>query len=194
MPLGLSTWVDPRNHVLHGVETPNPHVKQQYWGWNGVAHCTVYRVSAVICAKTDELTEMLFEIWTLVCPRKHAFDGVHIGTTWQIKLNHPCGRAVCQITLNTRFNRRFRCGSGQTSCIVCWQYITPQQAIMTSASPTFWLRQNTGKGLMFSTSPTFFSLFQPLNEGLQLSKKDRLSFTVVEPLQNCILTQHVGCR
>ena len=91
-------------------------------------------VSAVICAKMDEPTEMPFGIWTLVGPRKHALDGVHIGTTWQIKLNHPCGSdmAVCQITLNTCFNRRFRCGSGQTSCIVCWWYITPQQAIMTS--------------------------------------------------------------
>ena len=34
------------------------------------------------CAKMAEPIEMPFGMWTLVGPRKHVFDGMHIGTTW----------------------------------------------------------------------------------------------------------------
>jgi len=34
-----------------------------------------YRDTAVNCAKTAEPIEMPFGLWTLVCPRKHVFDG-----------------------------------------------------------------------------------------------------------------------
>jgi len=36
-----------------------------------------------------ELIEMSFVLWTLVGPRKHVLDGVHIGASWQIRLNCP---------------------------------------------------------------------------------------------------------
>jgi len=38
--------------------------------------------SAMRCAKTAELIEMLFRIWTRVGPRTRVLDGVHIGATW----------------------------------------------------------------------------------------------------------------
>jgi len=41
-----------------------------------------------------ELNEMPFGMWTRVGPRKHVFDGLHIGTTWQIRLNRPCAVAM----------------------------------------------------------------------------------------------------
>ena len=47
---------------------------------------------------------MLFGLWTRMGPRKHVFDGVHIGAIWQIRLNHPRAavmRYFCQITLTT---------------------------------------------------------------------------------------------
>jgi len=47
---------------------------------------------------------MPFRFWTWVGPRKHVFDGMHIGATWRIRLNHPCAAVMhplCQITLTT---------------------------------------------------------------------------------------------
>ena len=41
--------------------------------------------------KTAEPIEMLFGMWIRVGPRKRAFDGVHIGATWRIRLSGPCG-------------------------------------------------------------------------------------------------------
>ena len=38
--------------------------------------------------------EMPFELRTQVDPMKHILDGVHIGATWQIWLNHACA-ALC---------------------------------------------------------------------------------------------------
>jgi len=40
--------------------------------------------------QTVEPIEMPFGKWTQVGPRKHVLDGVHIGATWQIRLNRPC--------------------------------------------------------------------------------------------------------
>ena len=58
----------------------------------------------MICAKVAEAVEMLFGVWTHMGPRKHLLDGVYIGATWRIRLNHPCEVAMqpfCQITLTT---------------------------------------------------------------------------------------------
>ena len=46
------------------------------------------------CAKTAETIKMLFGMWTRMGSRKHVLDGVHIDTTWRIRLNHPCVAAV----------------------------------------------------------------------------------------------------
>jgi len=42
------------------------------------------------CGKTAEPVEMLFGMWTCVGLWKHALDWVHIGATWQMRLNRPC--------------------------------------------------------------------------------------------------------
>ena len=51
-------------------------------------------LSVMTCAKTTELIEMPIWMWTWVGPRKHALDGVHIGTTRQIRLNRPRAAAM----------------------------------------------------------------------------------------------------
>ena len=56
------------------------------------------------CAKMTEQIEMPFGLWTQVDPKKNVLDGVHIGATWRIRLNHPCAAAMrpfCQIALTT---------------------------------------------------------------------------------------------
>jgi len=67
------------------------------------------RYCAVTCAKMAEWIEMPFGLWTLVGQRKHTriLGGVHIGTIWQILLNHPCAAAMrhfCQISLTTCYS------------------------------------------------------------------------------------------
>jgi len=71
------------------------------------------------CAKTAEPVEMLFGMWTCVGLSKHALDGVHIGATWQIRLNRQCVvalRPFCQITVTT-FHSSFTIGLGSRSII-----------------------------------------------------------------------------
>jgi len=56
------------------------------------------------CAKMAEPIEMPLWMMSEVNSRKHVLDRVHIGATWQIRLNHPCVAAMqpfCQITLTT---------------------------------------------------------------------------------------------
>jgi len=45
-------------------------------------------------AKSTELIEMQFGLWTRVRPSKHVLDGVHNGATWQIRLNYTCAAAM----------------------------------------------------------------------------------------------------
>jgi len=45
-------------------------------------------------AKRAELIEMPFGTWTWVGRRKHVLDEVHIGETWQIRLNRPCSAVM----------------------------------------------------------------------------------------------------
>jgi len=42
--------------------------------WGKGAHYEVYGLSAVSCAKTAELIEMLFGLWTRVDPKKCVLD------------------------------------------------------------------------------------------------------------------------
>ena len=51
-------------------------------------------VTIVSPAKTAEPIEMPFGLWTRVGPRNHVLDGVHIGATWQIRLNRPRAEAM----------------------------------------------------------------------------------------------------
>jgi len=94
----------PRNHVLHeGSGLPT---RMGNFEGKRVAHCNVWRLSAVRCAKTAEPVEMPFGISIRVDPRKHLLrvDGVHIGATWRIRLTRPRPadvRLFCQITLTT---------------------------------------------------------------------------------------------
>jgi len=55
-PFGLRTRVDPGNHVLD--EGQDPHRKGR------PTPIVKYRNTAVICAKTAELIEMLFGFWS----------------------------------------------------------------------------------------------------------------------------------
>jgi len=47
-----------------------------------------------LCAKTAELIEMPFVLWTLAGPRKHVLGEVHTDATWQTPLNRPCAAAM----------------------------------------------------------------------------------------------------
>jgi len=49
------------------------------------------------CAKTAELIEMPFGLWTLAGPRKHVLGEVHTDATWQTPLNRPCAAAMRSI-------------------------------------------------------------------------------------------------
>jgi len=51
-----------------------------------------------------ESIELPFRMWNQMGPRKHIFDGMDIGATWQIQLNRQYAAAMrpfCQITLIT---------------------------------------------------------------------------------------------
>jgi len=44
--------------------------------------------------KTAEPIEMSFGMWIRVGARKHVLDGVRIGATWRIRLNHPYAAVI----------------------------------------------------------------------------------------------------
>jgi len=56
--------------VLDGVQIPTG---RGNFGDRG-AHCKVWGLSAMSCAKTAELIDLPFGLWTLVDQRKHAFN------------------------------------------------------------------------------------------------------------------------
>ena len=72
---GLWTPVGPRNHVLDGG--PDLPCTRAILRGIGMTRCKVYEPSAMSCAKTAELIEMPFGVWTQMGPRKHVV--VHIG-------------------------------------------------------------------------------------------------------------------
>jgi len=45
--------------------------------------------------KMTELIDMPFDMLSRVSPRNHVLDGVHIGATWQIRLNCLCATSTC---------------------------------------------------------------------------------------------------
>ena len=67
----------------------------------GAVHRKVYGHSTVSYAKTAELIEMPFGMWTLAGPRKHVLDGcTYTGATRRIRLDSPCAAAMrpfCQM-------------------------------------------------------------------------------------------------
>ena len=73
MPFGLRTRVGPRNRVLDGV--PDAPMEWVMLMGERASHCKVYRHSAVICAKTTEPIEVLFELWAGMGCRNRALDG-----------------------------------------------------------------------------------------------------------------------
>jgi len=58
--------------VLHGAQIP--HGKGKFWGKG--APIVQYRLSAVTCAKSAELIDLPFRLWTLVGRRKHKFNRI----------------------------------------------------------------------------------------------------------------------
>ena len=71
---------------------------------DGVVWSVSRSVTIMSPAKIAESIEMLFRLWTLEGPRKHALCGVHTSATWRIPLNRPCLAAMrpfCQNALAT---------------------------------------------------------------------------------------------
>ena len=58
------------------------YVDAAYCYIDGVAWSVGLSITIVGPAKTAEPLQMSFEMWTRVGLRKHALDGMHIGTTW----------------------------------------------------------------------------------------------------------------
>jgi len=90
MSFGLSARTGPGNHDLDGVQIPP---------WEGTilrergAHCKIWGLSAVSCAKTAEPIDLMFGLRTQVGRRKQKFNmGGHIGATWRIR--SVCGGDV----------------------------------------------------------------------------------------------------
>ena len=78
---------------------------------DGITWSVCWSVAITSPPKTAEPIQPIemFRISTLVDPRKHVLDGVHIGAAWRIRLNRPCAAAMrpfCQITLATCFSFR----------------------------------------------------------------------------------------
>jgi len=100
IPFGMVSGVGPRKHVLDGVQIP---VWKGNFRGKGSTHCKIQGPSATSCAKMAEMIEMPFGVCTRVGPR-NMLDGVQVGATWRMRLNHPCAAAMrpfCQITLTT---------------------------------------------------------------------------------------------
>ena len=62
MPFGLRTQAVPRNYLLHGG--PDSSMGRDNFEGETGAHCKVWGLSAVTCAKTAELIDLSFGLWT----------------------------------------------------------------------------------------------------------------------------------
>jgi len=107
--LGNTTWSVCRSicHFRKPCKTAEP-IEMPFGVWSGLGwarkmgnfeeegatRCKVSKLSAVNCAKTAEPIEMPFGVSTRVGRRKQVVDGVCIGATWRIRLNHPCAAAM----------------------------------------------------------------------------------------------------
>jgi len=114
MPFGLSARSGSRNHELDGG--PDRPQKGAILG-ERVAHCEVYRLSAMSCTEMAELIDLPFRLWTRVGWRKHKFNCIcqvapmcppiwahwhHLANTTTGKPSICGGDAVlCQITFTT---------------------------------------------------------------------------------------------
>jgi len=70
MPFGLQTRVGPRNDVLDGVQIPVR--RGNFEGGEGAAHCKIYGLSAVSCAKSAERIQMSFGMLSEWCGPREA--------------------------------------------------------------------------------------------------------------------------
>jgi len=80
MSFGMLSQVDPRNHVLDGIQIPTE--MGNFEGKGMPRHAR--RHSDVSCAKTAELIEMPFGLWSRVELKKHGLEGCR----------SPCERAI----------------------------------------------------------------------------------------------------
>jgi len=85
------TRVGSRNHVLDGVQ-----ISMRKATLRGKDRPLVKYGDLLPSAvqKTAEAIEVPFGVWTRMGRRKHVLDGVHIGTTSQMRLNSPCAVAM----------------------------------------------------------------------------------------------------
>jgi len=103
MPFGL--WARIGQGITNSIGVQIPHGKGNFFGERG-AHCKVYGVSAVSCAKKllnrsichlgcglwwaeESTSSIVFARW-----RQCALVRGHIGDIWRIRLNHPSAAAM----------------------------------------------------------------------------------------------------
>jgi len=73
MLFGMLSRVDPRNHVLDGVQIT--HGKGQFWGEGHAPTCLPSDDTLTWAARTAELIEMPFGLWAQVGSRNHVLNG-----------------------------------------------------------------------------------------------------------------------
>jgi len=83
---GLWAQTGPRNHKLDRVQIP-PWEGAIFWETG--AHCKIWGLSAMSCAKTAEPVDLPFGLWTRVDQRKHKFSRIR-----QVAPMCPHGRAM----------------------------------------------------------------------------------------------------
>jgi len=81
MPFGLLTPVGSRNHVLDGVQIPT--ILRAEWASPGHVRWSIYS-KWVIRGHNQYSADASWGV----------LDGLRIGATWQIRLNHPCAVAM----------------------------------------------------------------------------------------------------
>jgi len=76
----------------------------------GADYCEVYWLSAVSCAKKDELIQTQFGMWTRVAPKKHVLDA---GAYWcyLAKMTEPSMCGCNAAFLSNYFDHLFNCPS-----------------------------------------------------------------------------------
>jgi len=119
--------VVPRNYVLDGG--PDFPCEGAILRGKMAAHCKIWGLCAVSCAKTVEPIEMAFGIWTLVGPRNHVLDGVQIPTLEREVLRRKtAGPGHVQWSISYTNNRR-------RLSVPCY-FLAPCASVNTLPTPT----------------------------------------------------------
>ena len=82
-----------------------------------IAHKLAWSVCLSVCLSVTIVSPVKadepIEVYSLagLGPWNYVLDGVHIGATWRIRLNHPCAAAMlpfCQVTLSSCYHNYYR--------------------------------------------------------------------------------------